>query len=57
MPKQSITDSTFRDPLDYFTDREEILQLFEQSLDAAKTGMLRLLAIKGNSGIGKTLMP
>src|SRR3989440_6936447 len=47
---------TYHDPLDSFTDRESILALFEQFLAIAQSGRLRLLAIKGNSGTGKTFL-
>ncbi len=46
----------FRDPLDSFTDREEILGAFQQLLRTAQPGQLHLLAIKGNSGTGKTFL-
>ncbi len=52
----SSTDITYRDPLDSFTDREAILNLFEQSLRSIHPGQLRLLAVKGNSGTGKTFL-
>jgi tetratricopeptide (TPR) repeat protein len=52
----SSTDITYRDPLDSFTDREAILNLFEQSLRSIQPGQLRLLAVKGNSGTGKTFL-
>ena len=52
----SSTDITYRDPLDSFTDREAILNLFEQSLHSIQPGQLRLLAVKGNSGTGKTFL-
>jgi hypothetical protein len=39
----------YRDQLDNFTDREQIMHLFEQFLHVAQPGQLRLLAIKGNS--------
>src|SRR5437879_2698137 len=47
---------TYRDPLESFTDREEILTLFEQFLCSAQPNQLRLLAVKGNSGTGKTFL-
>jgi tetratricopeptide (TPR) repeat protein len=57
MPRQpASTDIIYRDPLDSFTDREAILNLFEQSLRAIQPGQLRVLAIKGNSGTGKTFL-
>ncbi len=46
----------YHDPLDCFTDREKIIHLFEQFLHVAQPGQLRLLAIKGNSGTGKTFL-
>jgi hypothetical protein len=46
----------FRDPLDSFTDREQILSLFEQFLHSAQPSRFRLLTIKGNSGTGKTFL-
>jgi hypothetical protein len=46
----------YHDPLDSFTDREQIVHLFEQFLHVAQPGQLRLLAIKGNSGTGKTFL-
>jgi len=52
----SSADITYRDPLDSFTDREAILNLFEQSLRSIQPGQLRLLAVKGNSGTGKTFL-
>ncbi len=48
--------NTYLDPLDAFTDREEILTLFQQVLRAAQPGRLHLLAVKGNSGTGKTFL-
>ena len=56
MPEQHASDTTYRDPLDSFTDREESIALFEQFLDAAQPGQFSLLAIKGNSGVGKTFL-
>src|SRR2546421_12418273 len=56
MSKQNIPDITVRDPFDYFTDREEILELFERYLHSAKPDKLQLLAIKGNIGTGKTFL-
>lgn len=49
-----LADQIYRDPLDSFTDREQILKLFEQFLHTARPGLLRLLAVRGNSGTGKT---
>src|SRR5260370_10641767 len=56
MPEQTAIDTTHHDPLDSFTDREEILALFEQCLRSAQPGHLRVLAIKGTSGTGKTFL-
>ena len=47
---------TFNDPLEGFTDREYVLTLFKQLLLQARPGTFRLLAIKGNSGTGKTFL-
>ncbi len=44
------------DLLDSFTDREPILAQFEQFLHTAQPGQFHLLAIKGNSGTGKTFL-
>jgi len=52
----SSTDITYRDPLESFTDREAILTMFAQSLRSIQPGQLRLLAVKGNSGTGKTFL-
>jgi tetratricopeptide (TPR) repeat protein len=51
-----LMEQIYRDPLDSFTDREQIVYLFEQFLHVAQPGQLRLLAIKGNSGTGKTFL-
>jgi tetratricopeptide (TPR) repeat protein len=56
MPEHTTRDTTYHDPLDSFTDREAILALFEQCLRSAQPGQLRVLAIKGNSGTGKTFL-
>jgi tetratricopeptide (TPR) repeat protein len=57
MPRPpASTDIIYRDPLDSFTDREAILNVFEQSLRTIQPGQLRVLAIKGNSGTGKTFL-
>lgn len=50
------TGNNHRDPLDMFTDREEILDLFQQTLRSAQPSRLHLLAVKGNSGTGKTFL-
>ncbi len=49
-------DATYHDPLDSFTDREQIVTLFDQFLSSAQPGKLRFLAVKGNSGTGKTFL-
>lgn len=49
-------DDTYRDPLDSFTDREQMVTLFDQFLSSAQPGNLRFLAVKGNSGTGKTFL-
>jgi tetratricopeptide (TPR) repeat protein len=49
-------EEAYRDPLDGFTDREQTVALFEQFLSSAQPGSLRVLAIKGNSGTGKTFL-
>ncbi len=51
-----LMEQIYHDPLDSFTDREQIVYLFEQFLHVAQPGQLRLLAIKGNSGTGKTFL-
>ena len=51
-----LIDQIYRDPLDSFTDREKIIHLFEQFLHVAQPNQLRLLAIRGNSGTGKTFL-
>src|SRR5262252_8612946 len=56
MPEHTTIDTTYHDPLDSFTDRETILSLFEQCLLSAQPDQLRVLAIKGNSGTGKTFL-
>src|ERR1700720_2877410 len=53
---QSNAENDYRHQLDTFTDREAILALFEQTLRSAQAGQLHLLAVKGNSGTGKTLL-
>ncbi len=45
-----------RDSLDSFTDREDIFAQFEQFQRVARSGQSRLLAIKDNSGTGKTFL-
>src|SRR2546423_7699161 len=53
---QSNAENDYRHPLDTFTDREAILALFEHTLRSARAGQLHLLAVKGNSGTGKTFL-
>jgi len=55
-PSPSNAENDYRNPLDAFTDREAILALFEQTLRSARAGQLHLLAVKGNSGTGKTFL-
>jgi len=50
------TGNDYHNPLDTFTDREEILGLFQRALHSAQSGQLHLLAVKGNSGTGKTFL-
>ncbi len=49
-------ESLLPNPLDSFTDRERILAHFRQLLQSTRAGEFRLLAIKGNSGTGKTFL-
>src|SRR6266699_5851965 len=49
-------DDTYRDPLDSFTDREQMVTLFDQFLSSAQPGNLRFLSVKGSSGTGKTFL-
>ncbi len=49
-------ESILRNPLDSFTDRERILAHFHQLLHSTQTGEFHLLAVKGNSGTGKTFL-
>jgi tetratricopeptide (TPR) repeat protein len=49
-------DNVYRDPLDSFTDREQMVTLFEQFLASVQPGKTRFLAVKGNSGTGKTFL-
>ena len=51
-----LADPLYHDPLDSFTDREQLIQLVEHCLRAAQAGRLRLLAVTGNSGTGKTFL-
>ena len=52
----TFNENLVRDPLDCFTDREEILTQFQHLLHSAQTGTFHLLAIKGQSGTGKTFL-
>jgi DNA replication protein DnaC len=52
----TFNENLARDPLDCFTDREEILTQFQHLLHSAQTGTFHLLAIKGQSGTGKTFL-
>src|SRR5438132_1519089 len=52
----SDTGNDAHNPLDSFTDREDILTLFRRILHSAQAGHLHLVAIKGNSGTGKTFL-
>lgn len=45
-----------RDPLECFTDREEIIAQFKQFLSLAQPHRFGLFAVKGNSGTGKTFL-
>ncbi len=56
MSAQPSPENILQDQLESFTDREHILSLLENALHTAKTGKLHLLAIKGNSGTGKTFL-
>src|SRR6266852_4309994 len=56
MSTYSIINNLLYDPLDSFTDREDILNQFEQLLRLARSGEFRLLAVKGDSGTGKTFL-
>jgi len=49
-------ESSFRNPLDSFTDRERILAHVRHLLHSAQTGEFHLLAVKGHSGTGKTFL-
>jgi tetratricopeptide (TPR) repeat protein len=55
-PSPSNAENDYRNLLDAFTDREAILALFEQTLRSARAGQPHLLAVKGNSGTGKTFL-
>lgn len=43
-------------PLDGFTNREQILRHFQQSLQKTQVGELHILSIRGHSGTGKTFL-
>ena len=49
-------DTVLRDPLECFTDREEILAQFEQFLRLAQPRRFGLFSVKGISGTGKTFL-
>jgi len=49
-------DDTCRNPLESFTDRETILILFAEFLRLAQPDRPGFLALKGNSGTGKTFL-
>ncbi len=49
-------ESILRNLLDSFTDRERILAHFHQLLHSTQAGEFHLLAVKGNSGTGKTFL-
>ena len=51
-----LADPLYHDPLDSFTDREQLIQLVEHCLRAAQPGRLCILAVTGNSGTGKTFL-
>ncbi len=50
------SEKRYRVPLDTFIGREDILAQFDQILQSAQPGQFHLLAIKGNSGTGKTFL-
>ena len=56
MATDTPAESSFRNPLDSFTDREPILAHVHHLLRSAQTGEFHLLAIKGHSGTGKTFL-
>lgn len=56
MPDQNSDENIFQDQLDNFTDREAIIMLFDEFLRTAHPGHFRLLAVKGNSGTGKSFL-
>jgi ABC-type phosphonate transport system ATPase subunit len=56
MATDTPIDGKFSNPLDSFTDRERILTHVRHLLHSAQTGEFQLLAVKGNSGTGKTFL-
>src|SRR4051794_35008304 len=54
--KSTSNRNEYLDPLEDFHDRQQVLDLFEKLLSAARPGRFHLLAIKGNSGTGKTFL-
>src|SRR5579864_8477866 len=56
MATGTSVESSFRNPLDSFTDRERILAQFRYLLHSAQAGEFHLLAVKGHSGTGKTFL-
>jgi Cdc6-like AAA superfamily ATPase len=56
MLPQPFMDNPKPDKLDTFTDREHFLDQFQRSLHSAQPGQFHLLAVKGNSGTGKTFL-
>ena len=49
-------DQIYPDSLDTFTDREQVIDLFNQVSHDARAGQFQLLAVKGNSGTGKSFL-
>src|SRR5229473_6669057 len=56
MAVDTPTGSIRHHPLDSFTNRESILAHFHHLLRSVHAGEFHLLAVKGNSGTGKTLL-
>ncbi len=56
MSVPSLSHDSEYDLLDTFTDREHVLDLFKGSLHSAPPGRFHLIAVKGNSGTGKTFL-
>jgi tetratricopeptide (TPR) repeat protein len=56
MATKTPIEGIFSNPLDSFTDRERIKAHVRHLLHSAQTGEFHLLAVKGNSGTGKTLL-